>query len=247
MTWYYAVGQEQKGPVTEAQLHALAKDGAITAATLVWRDGMADWQPYSTVAGDAAGGASAAPTTGVQCAECSRSFPPDQVVRFGDRFVCAACKPTYVQRLQEGAVKAGPMDYASFGARFGAKLIDGILMQVVGAVIGFVVGVSFSGAGGGQPNPAMFAIIWPLAFGAEILYKTLFTGALGATPGKLALNLRVVNPDGSKVGYGKACGRAFAEFLSGIICAIGYIMAGFDDERRALHDRICETRVIKVG
>lgn len=247
MTWYYAIGQEQKGPVTDEQLHALARDGAIAADTLVWRDGLADWQPYSTVGGGPTAGAAAAPAAGVQCAECSRSFPPDQVVRFGDRFVCAACKPTYVQRMQEGAVKAGPMDYASFGIRFGAKFIDGILMQVVGGVIGFVVGVSFGGAGGGQPNPAMFAVIWALAFTAEILYKTLFIGALGATPGKLALKLRVVNPDGSKVSYGKACGRAFAEILSGLICLVGYIMAGFDDERRALHDRICETRVIKVG
>jgi uncharacterized RDD family membrane protein YckC len=27
---------------------------------------------------------------------------------------------------------------------------------------------------------------------------------------------------------------------------IGYIMAAWDPERRALHDRICDTRVIKV-
>ncbi|HET6371045.1 MAG TPA: RDD family protein, partial [Nitrospiria bacterium] len=42
-----------------------------------------------------------------------------------------------------------------------------------------------------------------------------------------------------------ACGRYFAEILSGIILCIGYIMAAFDDEKRALHDRICGTRVIK--
>jgi uncharacterized RDD family membrane protein YckC len=32
--------------------------------------------------------------------------------------------------------------------------------------------------------------------------------------------------------------------VSGIILLIGYIMAGFDDEKRALHDRVCDTRVI---
>jgi uncharacterized RDD family membrane protein YckC len=30
-----------------------------------------------------------------------------------------------------------------------------------------------------------------------------------------------------------------------MIFAIGYIMAAFDDEKRALHDRICSTRVIR--
>ncbi len=50
MTWYYAVGSQQQGPVTDDQLQALAKDGVVTGDTLVWRDGMANWQPYRTVA-----------------------------------------------------------------------------------------------------------------------------------------------------------------------------------------------------
>jgi uncharacterized RDD family membrane protein YckC len=41
-------------------------------------------------------------------------------------------------------------------------------------------------------------------------------------------------------------GRYFAQWISAIILAIGYIMAAFDDQKRALHDRICETRVIHV-
>ena len=50
MTWFYAVGQQQQGPVTEDQLRALAKDGVVTAETLVWREGLANWQPYRSVA-----------------------------------------------------------------------------------------------------------------------------------------------------------------------------------------------------
>jgi len=47
------------------------------------------------------------------------------------------------------------------------------------------------------------------------------------------------------VSYGRAAGRYFAKMLSGIIMGIGYIMAGFDSQKRALHDMICDTRVIK--
>jgi len=51
MTWYYAVGSQQQGPVTEDQLQGLIKDGVVTGDTLVWREGMANWLPYRTVSG----------------------------------------------------------------------------------------------------------------------------------------------------------------------------------------------------
>ena len=44
---------------------------------------------------------------------------------------------------------------------------------------------------------------------------------------------------------GWAFGRHFAKYLSAMILLIGYIMAAFDDQRRTLHDRICETRVVR--
>ncbi len=61
----------------------------------------------------------------------------------------------------------------------------------------------------------------------------------------MALGLKVITADGDKVSYLKAFGRYFAEIVSGIILCIGYIMAAFDDEKRTLHDRICNTRVVK--
>jgi len=61
----------------------------------------------------------------------------------------------------------------------------------------------------------------------------------------MVCHLQVVMADGSKLSYGRSLGRHFAKFLSSFILAIGYIMAGIDDEKRALHDRICDTRVIK--
>jgi uncharacterized RDD family membrane protein YckC len=63
----------------------------------------------------------------------------------------------------------------------------------------------------------------------------------------MACNIKVVMADGGKVSFARAIGRHFAKFISGMILGIGYIMAGFDDQKRALHDRICDTRVIKSG
>ena len=76
-------------------------------------------------------------------------------------------------------------------------------------------------------------------------YEGLFVYKLGATPGKMVLGLRVVRPDGGPVSLGRAVGRYFAKMLSAIIMLIGFIMAGFDREKRALHDMLVDTRVIK--
>jgi uncharacterized RDD family membrane protein YckC len=81
-----------------------------------------------------------------------------------------------------------------------------------------------------------------LAIGAA--YEVYFLSAHGATPGKMALGLRVIRADGGPISPMLALGRHFAMWISAFILMIGYIMAGFDPEKRALHDRICETRVI---
>ena len=80
----------------------------------------------------------------------------------------------------------------------------------------------------------------------QVAYEVYFIGRFGATLGKMALKLKVVRPDGSPVSYMRALGRHFAKYLSAIILLIGYIMAAFDEEKRALHDRICDTRVVRV-
>lgn len=45
MTWFYAVGGEQRGPVDDAALDRLIAAGEIGPDTLVWRAGMAEWRP----------------------------------------------------------------------------------------------------------------------------------------------------------------------------------------------------------
>jgi len=49
MDWHYAVNQQQYGPVSEDEIRRLAQQGTIQPNTLVWRQGMANWTPYSQV------------------------------------------------------------------------------------------------------------------------------------------------------------------------------------------------------
>lgn len=49
--WFYAEGnRQQRGPLASEELIALYQSSRIAADTLVWRDGMAQWQPLREVA-----------------------------------------------------------------------------------------------------------------------------------------------------------------------------------------------------
>ncbi len=226
MNWYYALAQKQHGPVTDDQLRGLVKDGVVTGDTLVWRDGLANWQPYRLVAGPAEPTPSPMPAIPV-AADAPASRP------------MAACRLEF--------------EYAGFWIRFCAKIIDGL---VIGIPIGILTGVVMAAMGGfavmrrGGEASALLILAMVgldlLGMVLTVLYNTLLVGSWGTTLGKKVCGLKVVRQDGAKVSYGRACGRAFAEILSRMACYIGYIIAGFDDQKRSLHDHMCDTRVVKA-
>ena len=47
MNWFYSEGGAQKGPVDDATFRTLVENGTIRHDSLVWHEGMADWQPLS--------------------------------------------------------------------------------------------------------------------------------------------------------------------------------------------------------
>ena len=65
-------------------------------------------------------------------------------------------------------------------------------------------------------GPAMANLGWAmlLSTAVSVTYSTWFIGALGATPGMMVCGLKVVRPDGSPIGYGRAFARYFAAMLS---------------------------------
>ena len=251
--WYYADGGRQVGPMSEGDIERLAKEGKITSKTLVWHSGMTDWQEYGKVKTPSADAPAVSPRmTGVThtvgqsvCSECGNAFPQEDMIRYGDAWVCALCKPIFVQKLKEGVSVSGAMEYGGFWIRLGAKFIDAMIITVAIMVI-FAVSVPMMKS---TRNPsslmAIQGLLMLLQFFIPVAYATWFLGRFAATIGKMACGLKVVTAEGGRVTYTKALGRSLAEILSQIILYIGYIMAAFDDEKRTLHDRICNTRVVK--
>jgi len=112
MDWFYADNGQQRGPISETQLDELVRSGTINADTLVWRAGFENWQPLRTarpaispeippIIPAPAGG-----DTNVSCVECFRSFPRDEMLWLNNSWVCARCKPIFLQRLMEGGAPA---------------------------------------------------------------------------------------------------------------------------------------------
>ena len=72
------------------------------------------------------------------------------------------------------------------------------------------------------------------------------SGAKQSTWGKRIMGIKVVGEDGGRIGFGRATARFFCKsILSPIFFQIGFIMAAFTNRKRALHDMIAETYVVK--
>lgn len=235
MEWYYAENNERRGPLTEAEFNELIRTERIGPATQVWRAGWENWKPLGEAGVLAAGVA--------RCVECGQTFPTTEMLAYEGVWVCPNCKPVFFQKVKEGIDPRAQMEYAGFWIRFVAKFVDSVIVGVPGYALQFGAASFLQD----DPNMAMVAMLvgWLISFILQMAYSVWLTGKYGATVGKMACGLRVVTPNGQKISYGVACGRFFAEILSGMILYIGYIMVAFDDEKRALHDRICNTRVIR--
>lgn len=251
MNLYYAEGNQQVGPVDKAELQSLIKAKKLNARTLVWQAGMENWQELGVFIRNRKGKggqatSSAVPLKQALCSECGLRFAEDEMIRFQEFWVCAGCKPLFVQKIKEGVSVAGAMDYAGVWIRLGALAIDTCVMWIAYFLLLVPLGILIPSSG---DNPVVFLSLMPFwviaQYAIPAVYDTWFVGKYGATPGKMACNLKVVVEDGSRITYLRALGRHFAKWLSSMILGIGFIMAAFDDQRRTLHDRICETRVIR--
>lgn len=78
-------------------------------------------------------------------------------------------------------------------------------------------------------------------------YLAAFTAAGGQTVGKMTVGIRVVGEGDRAVEFGRALVRTLAYLVSVVPLGLGFIPAFFDEDRRAFHDRLTDTRVIKAA
>jgi len=267
MKWYYVEENEKKGPFEEEIFLELVTKGTITPETLVWNESMSDWKPYSEIKNTSFYSeenktenrieTSSAPRS--ICSMCGKSFLQEELISFENRLICAGCKPTFVQQIKENAEISGKtiLHYVGFWKRALAFLLDGIILYILSLVVTIPLSlfanyraVSYS------DNPAVMGRSLGVVFAVQMLslfltllirmtYEVVLTYKYEATLGKMALGIKVVRPDGSHITLGQSFGRFFSKIVSAIVLYIGFIMAAFSDEKCALHDYMCNTRVIR--
>lgn len=120
------------------------------------------------------------------------------------------------------------MKYAGFWIRFLAALIDGLLISVIAYIVSF----------GNQSIYSTLSFILGLGNGVYL------QGTRGQTVGKMILGLQVIKNDGGDINIITAVIRYVGQIISAFILFIGFILAGFTDKKRALHDMIAGTNVI---
>ena len=122
---------------------------------------------------------------------------------------------------------------ASFGKRFLAALLDGIIVGVIGGILGAILG---GGAGGQAISTAI-----------GLAYYIYFEGGQGATLGKKALGLKVISTAGaSPIGSGSAAVRYVGRIVSAIPLGLGYFWMLWDKDKQTWHDKIATTYVVEA-
>ena len=126
--------------------------------------------------------------------------------------------------------------YASFGQRFVASFLDGVIIGVANFVITLPLTML---------NLEDLGSIVQLVIG--IAYVVYFeAGEKQATIGKQAMGIKVTNLDGERISQGQAIGRYLGKILSTIILFIGFLMMLFTERKQTLHDMMASCLVVKA-
>lgn len=165
--------------------------------------------------------------------------------------------------LDTPAVAQAKIEYASFGARLGAWLIDviiiGCLQFIVVAPIMTFLGFGIAaqvGDGTEMTEEAAVGMVGAIiaavgsailvTFAISLLYFAVMESSKSqGTLGKMAVGIKVTDLDGNRISFSKAFLRSIGKIISNMIMYIGYIIAAFTEKKQALHDMIASTLVLK--
>jgi uncharacterized RDD family membrane protein YckC len=164
--------------------------------------------------------------------------------------------PAYQAPPQAGL--AAGMPYQGVAIRFVAILIDVIILAIITGILtapfNIPGSISITNTTGvpmvsATPNPLAWAggLISALI---DFLYFVLLQGAYGQTVGKMAVKIKVVREDGSKISYVDAVVRTILALIDLIPYFIPYLLGAIliwtSDTKQRLGDRVAHTVVVKA-
>ena len=221
---------ERHGPYKEDDVRQWLRSGQVSRDDLGWYEGLADWQPLSVLFADEV------PTT-----------PPP----FGTAAPAAALPSTTLAELE---------NYAGFWQRFGAWVIDYLILLVPSSIIAISMGAKaafeklMTQIQNGMTPAAMGEYVQDLRPATLIVialgfaYYVIFESSKWqATPGKLAMGLRVTDSQGMRISIGRSAARnaiRLINAITGLIPLIFYLPVAWTRRKQGLHDMIAGTLVL---
>ncbi|MFH1078689.1 MAG: RDD family protein [Pseudomonadota bacterium] len=94
------------------------------------------------------------------------------------------------------------------------------------------------------PDVGVIWVYYLMALFLDMIYFTWFHGAVGRTPGKMLLGLRVVQATGEPMTFGLAFLRWTGYLISKLVVYLGFIWIAFDRRKQGWHDKIAGTVVV---
>ncbi len=145
------------------------------------------------------------------------------------------------------------VQYAGFWRRFGAAVLDWLILSAVNTVIEMIfvaAGIldlnfeSTSDSANVNFGPAVWGVS-ALGFIIMVLYFAIMeSSSKQGTLGKMVLGIVVTDAGGNRISFGRALGRNLAKVISDIILFIGHLMVAFTPKKQGLHDMIAGTLVV---
>ena len=133
--------------------------------------------------------------------------------------------------------------YAGFWIRVWATLIDTFLATLILVPILLALyGKDYFSSDALLAGPADFLLTWVLPAVAVILFWMY----KAATPGKIAVGLRIVDvKSGAMPTTGQCIGRYLGYYVSLLPFAAGIVWVAFDSRKQGFHDKLAGTVVVR--
>jgi len=134
--------------------------------------------------------------------------------------------------------------YAGFWVRFGATVLDGLLLLIiVRPILIAIYGADYFDAPRWPPMGIWDVLV---AYVLPIAGALLFWLAYQATPGKMVWSMRIVDADtGARPRLRQYVVRCFGYLLSALPCFLGFLWIGIDRKKQGWHDKLANTLVVR--
>ena len=250
--WYYAdTRRERHGPVDASVIRDKFRSGELELSSLVWREGMMEWQPISAMADELQLLVQA--NTGI---DLRADF---EAIEKGTATYTPYSASAATLEERQSVVAGGEIVHAGLWRRFAASIIDsfvtGIATYALLIPLFLVFGISLSSLAeselAGTGVSISFMIIqYAISIGVPALYFGWMQSSNSmASLGKMAVGIKVVRTNGERLSFWRSFLRYVAMILFTLVtCGLGMLISGlmvaFTERKQGVHDMVCDTLVV---